>query len=261
MSERELDGKVAIVTGGGTGIGRGIAESLARSGAAVALMGPDESLLKTACAEFAEEGLIARSYAGDVRVVDDVERIVQSCVKDLSSVDILVNNAGLFPNKVAVDMSEDDWDIVIDTNVKGTFLFSQACARQMIRQGRGGRIVNISSTAAKIARPGIAHYGPSKAAIAHMTGVLAIEWGKEGITVNCVAPGIVLTEQVKKQMASPEGRAEYESRRSRIPLGEFGEIRDVAEAVRWLVGPSSTYCTGSVLTVDGGYGLGVTSYK
>lgn len=261
MTERELDGKVAIVTGGGTGIGRGIAERLARSGAAVALMGPDESVLEAACADFAENGLVARSYVGDVRVSGDVERVVRDCAKDLNSVDILVNNAGLFPNKPAVDLTEADWDLVIDTNVKGTFLFSQACARQMIRQGRGGRIVNMSSTAAKIARPGIAHYGPSKAAIAHMTAVLAIEWGSEGITVNCVAPGIVLTEQVKKQMASPEGRAEYESRLSRIPLGAFGDVRDVAEAVRWLVGPNSTYCTGSVLTVDGGYGLGVTSYK
>lgn len=261
MTERELVGKVAIVTGGGTGIGRGIAETLANAGAAVALMGPDESVLSTACAELTGRGLTVQSFPGDVRVADDVDRVVADCTRELKSVDILVNNAGLFPNKLALDMTEFDWDLVIDTNVKGTFLFSQACARQMIRQGHGGRIVNISSTAAKIARPGIAHYGPSKAAIAHLTAVLAIEWGNAGITVNCVAPGIVRTEQVERQMASPEGRAEYESRLSRIPLGAFGTVGDVAEAVRWLVGPNSSYCTGAVLTVDGGYALGVASYK
>lgn len=261
MTQQELEGKVAIITGGGTGIGRGIAEGLAREGATVVLVGPDASVLDAAYKDLTRQGLAAQNYVGDVRLPEEVDRVVADCVRDLESVDILVNNAGLFPNKPAVEMTEDDWDVVIDTNVKGTFLFSRACARQMMKQGRGGRIVNISSTAAKIARPGIAHYGPSKAAISHLTAVLAIEWGNEGITVNCVAPGIVLTEQVEKQMASPEGRAEYESRLSRIPLGKFGEVRDVADAVKWLVGPNSSYCTGAVLTIDGGYSLGVASYK
>jgi NAD(P)-dependent dehydrogenase (short-subunit alcohol dehydrogenase family) len=260
MTLGQLKDKVAIITGGGTGIGRAIAETLAREGASTALIGPDTAVLDEARADFGDKGLEAYAYVADVRVRDQVDKAVSECVAHLGSVDILVNNAGLFPNKSAVDMTEDDWDTVIDTNLKGTFLVSQACARHMIEQGTGGRIVNISSTAAKIARPGIAHYGSSKAGISHMTAVLAIEWGPMGITVNCVAPGIVLTEQVQKQMSSPEGHAEYESRRSRIPLGRFGDVNDVAQAVRWLVSDHASYCTGVVLTIDGGYSLGVASY-
>lgn len=258
---KDLTNKVALVTGGATGIGRGVTERLAAAGASVAIVGPEASALEAQSSVLKERGCRTAWYVADVRDVGQVGRAVLGCVSEFGSVDILVNNAGVFPNRAALDMTEEEWDSVVDTNLKGTFFCSQAVAREMVRLKTGGRIINISSTAAKIARPGIAHYGSSKAAISHLTAILAVEWGRSGITVNCVAPGIIATEQVQIQMASPEGSAEYESRRGRIPLGDFGAVADVAEAVLWLASPGAAYCTGAVLTVDGGYSLGVTSYK
>lgn len=258
--DRVLAGKVALVTGGGTGIGRGIAYKLASAGAAVAVVGLEPDRLIEVSRSLSAQGVRTLAQVVDVRQEAQVNAAVAECARELGRVDVLVNNAGLFPNHPSLEMTEAQWDAVVDTNLKGAFLCSRAVARQIREQGSGGRIVNISSTASKIARPGVAHYGSSKAALTQMTAVLAVEWAPLGITVNCVAPGIIETEQVRQQMSTEAGRIEYESRIPRIPLGRFGKVEDVAEAVFWFCSPASAYCTGSLLFVDGGYSLGVASY-
>jgi len=238
---------VSIVTGAGRGIGEAIARRLARDGGQVACVSRTETnAAKTAAAINADCPGAARGYAVDVADRKAVGALCEQILAEFGHVDILVNNAGLTRDGLAMRMSEEDWDLVLDTNLKGAFNFIQGVMRPMVRQ-RSGRIINIASVAGLTGNAGQANYSASKAGLIGLTKTVARELASRGITVNAVAPGFietdmttVLTEAVKTAVVG------------QIPLGRFGEPGEIAAAVAFLAGPEARYITGQTLTVDGG---------
>jgi 3-oxoacyl-[acyl-carrier protein] reductase len=238
---------VAIVTGAGRGIGEAIARRLARDGARVACVSRTESNAdRTAEAINAITPGTARPYAVDVADRAAVSTLCQQILTDFGRVDILVNNAGLTRDGLAMRMSEEDWDIVIDTNLKGAFNFIQGVMRPMVKQ-RAGRIINIASIAGIMGNAGQANYAASKAGLIGLTKTLARELASRSITVNAVAPGFINTD-----MTTVLPDAVKTGVLAQIPLARFGEADDIASAVAFLAGPESRYITGQTLTVDGG---------
>jgi 3-oxoacyl-[acyl-carrier protein] reductase len=239
--------RVVLVTGGGHGIGRAISEVFARDGARVViadrLASAAESVANAIRKETAAEALPVEV---DVRDAASVEAAVQQVIDRFDQIDVLVNNAGIYPNTPVVEMDEAEWDAVFDTNVKGMFLVSRAVARRMIDRGVGGRIVNISSGAAKSGRVGAAHYCASKAAVDMFTRVLALELASHDIVVNAVAPGLI---EVPDWSLSDEY---INALIALTPMGRIGQPEDIARAVLYLASPEATFITGSVLSVDGG---------
>ena len=248
-----LKDKVALVTGGAQGIGRAIALALAREGATVVIADLDlETARGTARDIEAEANRAARAGRGvsiavraDVTRADDTRAIVQAAVEAYGRLDILVNNAGIYPSADIVDIQEAQWDLVLAVNLKGTFLCSQAAARQMMDQGHGV-IVNIASVDAKTRTTGNAHYAAAKAGVISFTRTLACEMAPHGIRVNAVAPGWIATETLKAK--SDRWKRAIEE----IPVGRLGTAEDVAEAVLFLVSDVAGYITGEVLDVNGG---------
>jgi len=238
---------IAIVTGAGRGIGEAIARRLARDGARVACVSRTEAnAAKTAGAINAATPDAARPYAVDVADRAAVGTLCERIMADFGRVDILVNNAGLTRDGLAMRMSEEDWDLVLDTNLKGAFNFIQGVMRPMVRQ-RSGRIISISSVAGLSGNAGQANYSASKAGLIGLTKTLAKELASRSITVNAVAPGFITTDMTG---GLPENVKA--SVLSQIPLGRFGEPDDIAAAVSFLAGPEARYITGQTLTVDGG---------
>lgn len=246
----DLAGQTALVTGASRGIGRAIALALANAGADVALglREPDDA------ADLADEiramDRRAVRVAMDVRRLDQIETAVATVVSELGRLDILVNNAGLGPSAPAEDVTEENFDLTIDVNVKGVFFASQAAGRQMIRQGYG-RIVSLSSQAGFIALPTESVYCLSKAAVSHLTKCLAVEWGGHGITVNAVAPTFIRTDGTSTDLADPAFEADVVERIA--ALHRIGEPMDVAGAVVFLASPAASLITGTTLLVDGGW--------
>ena len=242
-----FENQVAIVTGAGRGIGEAIARRLASEGAKVACVSRSESnSAKVAEAINALYPGVARAYAVDVADKQAVEEVGKKIFADFGKVDILVNNAGVTRDGLAMRMSEEDWDTVINTNLKGSFNFIQAVMRPMIKQ-RSGRIVNIASVAGLMGNAGQANYAASKAGLIGLTKTLARELSGRNITVNAVAPGFVKTDMTD---VLPE--AIKTGVLSQIPMGRFGEPEDIANAVAFLASPEAKYITGQTLTVDGG---------
>jgi NAD(P)-dependent dehydrogenase (short-subunit alcohol dehydrogenase family) len=246
-----LDGRVALVTGAARGLGRAIALSLAHAGADVALG------LRTAAdaadleAEIGAMGRRAMRVQMDVLDLGEIESAVRAVVEAFGRIDVLVNNAGLGPpESPAEGWTEGDFDLTFDTNVKGLYFTSQAVGRVMIAQG-SGRIVNLSSQAGFVALPGEAIYCASKAAVAHLTRCLAVEWGRHGINVNAVAPTFIRTPGTEPALADPEFESEVLERIA--ALHRVGEPVDVAGAVVYLSAPASSLVTGTTLMVDGGW--------
>jgi len=239
--------RVVLVTGGGHGIGRAISEVFARDGARVViadrLASAAESVANAIRKETAAEALPVEV---DVRDAASVEAAVQQVIDRFDQIDVLVNNAGIYPNTPVVEMDEAEWDAVFDTNIKGMFLVSRAVARRMIDRGAGGRIVNISSGAAKSGRVGAAHYCASKAAVDMFTRVLALELASHDIVVNAVEPGLI---EVPDWSLSDEY---INALIALTPMGRIGQPEDIARAVLYLASPEATFITGSVLSVDGG---------
>ena len=245
-----LENQVAIVTGAGRGIGHAIALRLASDGARVACVSRSEENaqrtaeeLNVACADS------AKAYAVDVADHAAVQEIGSKILEDFGKIDILVNNAGVTRDGLSMRMSIEDWDTVINTNLRGAFNFVQAVQRAMIKQ-RGGRIINISSVIGLIGNAGQTNYAASKAGLVGLTKSLARELASRNITVNAVAPGFIVTdmtdalsEEVQKIIIS------------RIPLGRVGEPEDVANAVAFLASAQASYITGHVLCVDGGMAM------
>jgi 3-oxoacyl-[acyl-carrier protein] reductase len=243
-----LAGKVAVVTGAGQGIGKALARGLASAGAAVMVTDVLAENAAATARQIEAEGGKAASMGVDVSKRAEAQAMIAAAVSQLGRVDILVNNAGVFPRGMVLDLDDETWDAVMDVNLRGTFLCSQAAARAMVRQGDGGRIVNFASVAAF--RPAIngAHYAASKAGIVAFTRNMAFEVAQHGITVNAIAPGLTDTAQPRYGMTEEEIAASGPT----IPLGRIAQPEDMLPTVLFLCGPGGGYITGQTHHVNGG---------
>jgi len=243
----DLSGKVAIVTGANTGIGQGLAVALAEAGADISLVGrtPAEETAEMVRAAGRGAAIIDANLATIAPVADIVERTVA----DFGRLDILVNNAGIIRRADALDFSEEDWDAVIDTNLKSVFFLSQAAARHMVARG-GGKIINIASLLSFQGGIRVASYTSSKSGVSGLTRLLANEWAAKGINVNAIAPGYVATNNTAALQAD-----EVRNRQilERIPAGRWGQPSDLGGATVFLASPASDYVHGQILAVDGGW--------
>lgn len=241
-----MNGQTAIVTGGGRGIGRTIAEFLAQRGVNVVIVGVNIDTAHNASSELEKLGIRSIAVKADVSNASDVNNIFERALREFGRVEILINNAGITKDGLLLRMREEDWDTVININLKGTFLCSREAVKVMSKQ-RYGRIINIASVIAFTGNPGQVNYGASKAGIVGLTKTIAKEYASRNITVNAVAPGFIMTamtetipENIKQDMINA------------IPLGRFGVPEDVANAVIFLASTEASYITGQVIHINGG---------
>lgn len=242
----DFKGQVALVTGGARGIGKTIAEDLAKKGVNLAIADVSVESASETAKELAARGVKTQSLRLDVSKSDQVAKAFEDIVREFGRIDIVVNNAGITRDGLVLRMKEEDWDAVININLKGVFLCSKEAVKVMVKQ-KYGRIINIASVVAFMGNPGQANYSASKAGIVGLTKTVAREYASRGITVNAVAPGFIstamtdaLAENVKQEMLKS------------IPVGKFGSVEDVAHAVSFLASPESGYITGQVIHVNGG---------
>ena len=246
----DLSGQTALVTGASKGLGRAISLALANAGADVALGLRDPESGNDLVRDIQAMGRRALAVPMDVRRRDQIDAAIAAVVSGLGRLDIVVNNAGLGPSAPAEEVTEENFDLTVDVNVKGLFFVSQAAGRVMIGQGYG-RIVSLSSQAGFVALPGESIYCMTKAAVAHLTKCLAVEWGRHGITVNAVAPTFIRTPGTEADLADPRFEAEVIERIA--GLHRIGEPMDVAGAVVFLASPAASLITGTTLLIDGGW--------
>ncbi|MBI4479262.1 MAG: 2,4-dienoyl-CoA reductase [Acidobacteria bacterium] len=249
-----LKDQVAIITGGGTGLGRAMALEFSRLGARLVLASRSLEHLQPTVAEIVAQGGEAMAVSTDVRDPAQVDRMVEAAKETFGGVDILINNAaGNFIVKPE-DLSPNGWRAVVDIVLNGTFFCSRAAGREMIAQGRGGKIVSILATYAWHGGPGTVHSAAAKAGVLALTRTLAVEWAPHKIRVNAIAPGPIATEGAgSKLWATPEARQRMVSN---IPVGRIGRPEEIADAAAYLVSPFGDYINGEALTIDGGEWLG-----
>lgn len=238
--------RVAVVTGGGRGIGRAVAERLASEGARVAICGTREDVLKRAAEEISKDGAEVFPVKADVSDPAAVEELAEAVLNRFGKADILVNNSGITRDNLLVRMGEEDWDRVLAVNLKGAFLVTKALIRPMMK-ARWGRIINITSVIGVRGNAGQANYAASKAGLIGFTKTVAREFASRGVTCNAVAPGFIETDMTRDLDAKAR-----EGALSQVPLGFFGEPRDVAAVAAFLASEEARYVTGQVLCVDGG---------
>jgi NAD(P)-dependent dehydrogenase (short-subunit alcohol dehydrogenase family) len=245
-----LDGRIALITGGARGLGRTMAVALAQAGASLALAGRSKDACQNAADEvMAATGRSVRAFAADVTKIADIEQLATDVERELGPVDILVNNAGINIRGPIQQLSEADWDAVIDTNLKGPFLCARAFGPRMVSRG-WGRVINLGSVLGVIALPGRAPYASSKAGIINLTRVLALEWAGTGVTANAICPGAFATEMNRSLLEDP---VKYKEFVAQIPMGRWGELEELTGAVVFLASDASSYVTGTPLFVDGGW--------
>jgi NAD(P)-dependent dehydrogenase (short-subunit alcohol dehydrogenase family) len=248
-SRFRLDHKVAVVTGGTSGLGKSIALALSAMGADVIPVGRDIDRVEQAASEIASQGSRTLAIAADVTKLDEIDALIQAVVKEFGRIDVLVNSAGTHLKKPAFEVNSEEWDQIQDTNLKATFFVCQRVARVMRDQG-GGSIINLSSVASFTDFAETAVYGSSKAAVDKLTASLACEWAPFGIRVNAIAPGVFVTPMNEKLVVNSErGRRILE----RTPMGRFGTLDEIQGAAVFLASESARFITGVVLPVDGGF--------
>ena len=247
-----LDNQIAVVTGSGSGMGRAFAQALAEYGADVVIteLPGREALAAEAAALVRAQGRRALALRLDVTRIASIRAMVEKVVTEWGQIDILINNAGMNIRQWAVDVTEQDWDAVINTDLRGVFFCAQAVGKQMIQQGKGGRIINTASQIGLVGYTERVAYCAAKAGVINLTRVLAIEWARHGITVNAIAPTFVNTPLVAALLQSEEIRQEVVSR---IPLGRLAEPEDIVGAVLYLASPAAAMVTGHTLVIDGGW--------
>jgi 3-oxoacyl-[acyl-carrier protein] reductase len=243
---KQLENQIAVVTGAGRGIGRAIALKLAAHGADIVAVDLKPEFVQETVEEARKLGRKAWAVAANVSEAASVEAAVEQILQEAGRVDILVNNAGITKDGLVMRMSEADWDAVLDINLKGTFLFTKAFSRPLLKQ-KSGRIVNIASVIGLIGNAGQCNYAASKAGVIGLTKSCAREFASRGITVNAIAPGFIQTAMTDKL-----SQEQKDAIIKQIPLASLGQAEDVAEAVLFFASPAARYVTGQVLAVDGG---------
>jgi NAD(P)-dependent dehydrogenase (short-subunit alcohol dehydrogenase family) len=245
-----LTNRRALVTGGARGLGRVMAEALAQAGADVVITSRSaDSAVAAASDVAASTGRKVVGLAADVAIASDITRLADDAERALGPIDILVNNAGINIRGASETLTEADWDTVLDINVKGPFLCARLLGPRMAARG-WGRIINLGSMLSVIGIAGRAPYAASKAAVANLTRVLALEWAGQGVTVNAICPGPFGTEMNRPLLNDPEKYAAFVAK---IPLGRWGELHEIAGATVFLASDASSFVTGSLLFVDGGW--------
>ena len=245
----EIAGKKVLVTGGSKGIGKDIALSFAKLGAKVVITGRQEEALIATCEELKEHQKDSAYLIADMQDVESVRKMVDQAADFMGGLDILINNAGINIAKPALEVTESDWDTVLDTNLKGTFFASQQAAKYMLPQ-KNGRIINIVSQMAFVGYIKRASYCSSKGGAVQLTKALAIEWASENVKVNAVAPTFIETEFTAKMF---EDKAFHTDVLGRIPLGKLAQVEDVTGAVLFLASDLANFVTGETIRVDGGW--------
>ena len=250
MTNNLLEGKVALVTGGSRGLGRGIALGLARHGADVIVTSRKLNANEEVADKIRSIGKKTLALSTDLGKVEEVSNLVKKSIEEFGKIDILVNNAGTSPiNKMSIDVEEWAWDKIFDTNLKGAFFCSQMVAKEMIKQ-KSGKIINIVSAAGNSGSPFLAPYGASKAALMHLTKTLAIEWAQYGIHVNAIGPAtfdVGVSEPVIRNKELADAII------AKTPLGRLGKVEDLLGALMLFASDASGYITGQILFVDGGW--------
>ena len=250
LDQFSLKGKSGIVTGGGTGLGKGMATALTQAGGAVLLVGRRMDVLEKTGRELGKAGAPVVPFSADLSKMADVPKIVDKAVKEFGKVDFLINNAGTIRRAPCEDFSEADWDVVLQTNLKGPFFLAQAVARTMIAAKRPGAIVNTSSLIAFIGGKTIPAYAASKGGLNQATKTMANDWAKYGIRVNAIAPGYFITDVTE---ALRKNKERYTEIVSRIPMGRWGNPEELGGIALYLVSDASSYVTGQTFVVDGGW--------
>lgn len=250
MSEGfSLEGRVAVVTGGGRGIGRAISLGFADAGADVAVIGRSSDVLESAAAEIASRGRRSLALLADLTEIARIPALFDRVISELGGLDVLVNSAGVQLTGPSLDVTEEDWDKTIDSNVKTVFFCSQAAARHFIEQGRG-KIINIGSTFSLVGFPQFAAYNASKGGVLQLTRTLAVEWAQHGVNVNAIGPTAIRTELNAYLLDDPQFLKFF---LPKVPAGRIGRTSDVVGAAVFLASAASDFVHGHLLMVDGGY--------